>query len=75
MFAAKLTVSRYIVLVSLMYVLAFLSVFVIVGEWPVFPPVASALFVAAFSALFAWSLTSRIMRLWPKSEKPFSRRV
>lgn len=71
MFAAQPAIPRYIVLVSLIYVVAFLSVFVIVGEWPVFPPVATALFVAGFSALFAWGLASRIMRLWPKSEKPF----
>ena len=71
MFARQQTVFRFIALVSVIYVLTFVSMFILGGEWPAYPPIAGAVLVVLASVLTAWGGTLRIMSLWPNAEKPF----
>jgi uncharacterized membrane protein YidH (DUF202 family) len=71
MFPAQLTKFRHIVLVSMVYLLTFISMFLIIGEWPAYSPVIGAAMVAIGSVLMAWVGTLRFMEHLPNTERPF----
>ena len=64
--------SRYIAFVAALYVFTFLGVFVLVDEWPVYPPILAAVMVTSGSLIMAWAGTVRMMQIWPHARNRFA---
>ena len=63
--------GRYILTVGALYALTFLCIFLIIDEWPAYPPAIGIISVVGMSLFMSFVFTVRIQRLWPESKNPF----